>query len=135
LYRAVFHAQLPEKFIPTFFILLAPPAIGFIAYMRITASWDAFSSFLLMLTYFFIILLAVMYRSFKQIKFFMSWWAFTFPLTAVSIASVVAYQVTKYDFYKYAAWTMLFVALTAISIVAWQTVLHIRKGEICVKED
>ena len=47
IYRVIFHGQLPQKFIPTFFIILAPPAIGFIAYMRIAASWDAFAIFLL----------------------------------------------------------------------------------------
>jgi len=135
LYRAIFHAQLPEKFIPTFFILLAPPAVGFIAYMRITASWDTFSVFLLLLTYFFIGLLIVMYRSFTQLKYFMSWWAFTFPLTAASISSAVAFQVTHYLFFKVTAWFILVSAIIAISIVVWHTIIHIRKGEICVKEE
>jgi tellurite resistance protein len=135
LYRAIFHAQLPEKFIPTFFILLAPPAIGFIAYMRIAQSWDTFSVFLLLMTYFFIALLATMYKSFTKLKFFMSWWAFTFPLTAATIASVVAFQVTGFQSFKFISWLLLFVAITVISIVAWFTYLNIRKGEICVKED
>jgi len=135
LYRAIFHKQLPEKFIPTFFILLAPPAVGFISYMRITASWDSFSVFLLFMTYFFVVLLMVLYKSFLQLKFFMSWWAFTFPLAASAIASTVAYQITHYMIFKLASWFLLFAAITAITIVAWHTFINIRKGEICVKED
>jgi len=135
LYRAIFHAQLPEKFIPTFFILLAPPAIGFVAYMRIAASWDSFSVFLLLLTYFFIALLGTMYKSFMRLKFFMSWWAFTFPLAAATIASAVAYQVTLFSFFKYVSWVLLFSAFAAILIITWFTIINIRKGEICVKED
>jgi tellurite resistance protein len=135
LYRAIFHAQLPEKFIPTFFILLAPPAIGFVAYMRIAASWDSFSVFLLLLTYFFIALLVTMYKSFMSLKFFMSWWAFTFPLAAATITSAVAYQITLFSFFKYVSWVLLFSAFTAILIITWFTVINIRKGEICVKED
>lgn len=135
LYRAIFHVQLPEKFIPTFFILLAPPAVGFISYMRITMSWDSFSVFLLLMAYFFIVLLAVMYKSFTKLKFFMSWWAFTFPLAAMTIASAVAFQVTHFLYFQYAAWVFLFTAIIAISIVAWHTLVHIRKGEICIKED
>lgn len=135
LYRAIFHAQLPEKFIPTFFILLAPPAVGFISYMRIAASWDAFSGFLLLMTYFFIILIAVMYKSFYKIKFFMSWWAFTFPLAASTIASVVAFQVTGEWIFKLFAWILLVLASSAISIVAWFTVKNMLRGEICIKED
>lgn len=135
LYRAVFHAQLPEKFIPTFFILLAPPAIGFVSYMRITASWDTFAIFLLFMAYFFVILLATMCKSFTKLKFFMSWWAFTFPLAAVTIASSVALQITHYTGFVIISWVMLVTTIAAIGIVAWQTIVHIRKGEICVKEE
>jgi tellurite resistance protein len=135
LYRAIFHVQMPEKFIPTFFILLAPPAVGFIAYMRIAASWDTFSVFLLLMTYFFITLLVVMYKSFIQLKYFMSWWAFTFPLAASSIASAVAFQVTHYVFFKLMAWVILLSAIASILIVAWYTVKNMQKGEICIKEE
>ncbi len=135
LYRAVFHAQLPEKFIPTFFILLAPPAVGFISYMRLAGSWDGFSIFMLLITYFFIVLLLVMHRSFYQLKFFMSWWAFTFPLAATTIASTVAFQVTNSDVFKYIAWVMLILTISVISVVAWYTAINMRKGEICIKED
>ena len=135
MYRAVFHAQLPEKFIPTFFILLAPPAIGFVSYMRLTSSWDSFAIFLLFMAYFFVILLIALYKSFAKLKFFMSWWAFTFPLAAVTIASSVAFQVTHYLFFMVVSWLMLFVTIAAITIVARQTIIHMRKGEICVKEE
>lgn len=135
LYRAIFHAQLPEKFIPTFFILLAPPAVGFTSYLRITASWDSFSTFLLMMTYFFMLLLGVMYKSFTQLKYYMSWWAFTFPLAAATIASSVAFQISQNMYFKGIAWGLLLVTITAILIVTWFTIIHIRKGEICVKEE
>ncbi len=135
LYRAVFHDQLPEKFIPTFFILLAPPAIGFVSYIRITSSWDSFAIFLIMIAYFFLALLATMYKSFTKLKYFMSWWAFTFPLTAVTVASTVAYQVTHYAGFMIISWVMIFITLTAVFIVARQTLLHIAKGEICIKEE
>jgi len=133
--RAIFHAQLPEKFIPTFFILLAPPAVGFIAYMRIAASWDAFSVFLLFMSYFFVVMLITMHKSFTKLKFFMSWWAFTFPLAAVTIASAVAFQVTHFPGFRIISWVMLLITLTAILIVAWNTFLQARRGEICVNED
>lgn len=135
LYRAIFHAQLPEKFIPTFFILLAPPAVGFISYIRIGMSWDLFSMFLLFIAYFIIALLSTLYKSFFRLKFFMSWWAFTFPLAAVSIMSTVAYQVTDFPGYKLVSWIMLAITLSAIGIVLRQTIIHLRRGEICIRED
>jgi len=135
LYRAVFHAQLPEKFIPTFFILIAPPAVGFISYMRITGSWDNLSVFLLFMGYFFIALLISMYKSFTKLKYFMSWWAFTFPITAITIASVLAYQITLMAIFKYAAWILFSSAIIIIGIVAHATIKHALKGEICIKEE
>lgn len=134
-YRTIFHDHIPEKFIPTFFILLAPPSIGFVSYMRITGSWDNFSVFLLLLSYFFIILLLSMSKRFSGLKFYMSWWAFTFPLTAVTVASLVAFQVTQDFAYMFISWLMLGLSFGAISVVAWQTIRHIIKGEICVEED
>ena len=133
--RAIFHHQLPQKFMPTLFILIAPPAIGFIAYMRITQSWDSFAILMLFLAYFFVVLLLFMYKSFYKIEFFISWWAFTFPLTAITIASVVAFQITHFEIYKYLSFIMFGFAILTISFVSYKTIGKIKKGEICVDED
>lgn len=133
--RAIFHHQLPQKFVPTLFILIAPPAIGFISYMRIMQSWDTFAVFLLFIAYFFVALLMVLYKNFRKLEFFISWWAFTFPLMAITIASVVAFQITHENIYKYLSFFFITIAIVTISFVAWKTIGKIRKGEICVNED
>lgn len=133
--RAIFHHQLPQKFLPTLFILIAPPAVGFISYLRIGQSWDTFAVFMLYLAYFFVVLIIFLYRSFSKLKFFLSWWAFTFPLTAITIASVVAYQVSSQIIYKYLAFIMLSISVVMISIVVWRTLVHMKAGEICVNEE
>ena len=133
--RAIFHHQLPQKFMPTLFILIAPPAVGFIAYMRIAQSWDGFAVLLLFLAYFFVVLILFLYKSFRKIKFFISWWAFTFPLDAITIASVVAYQITGQPIYKYLAFILFALTLVTVAYVAWMTIRKIRQGEICVNED
>ena len=133
--RAIFHHQLPQKFIPTLFILIAPPAVGFIAYVRITQSWDSFAVFMLFMGYFFVVLLLFLRKSFYNIKFFLSWWAFTFPMTAITIASVVAYQITQQEVFKYFAFVLFTMAVIIVGIVSWKTIQKIRLGEICVNED
>ncbi|MEN8204154.1 MAG: SLAC1 anion channel family protein [Bacteroidota bacterium] len=133
--RAIFHHQLPQKFIPTLFILIAPPAIGFIAYIRIGQSLDYFAVFMLFLAYFFVILIFFLYRSFKKLEFFISWWAFTFPLDAMTLASVVAYQITAQEIYKYLSFVMFALTLLTIGFVSIKTLQKIRQGEICVNED
>ena len=133
--RAIFHHQLPQKFIPTLFILIAPPAIGFISYIRIAQSWDSFAVLLLFIAHFFVVLLLFLYKSFKKLKFFISWWAFTFPLMAITLASVVAYQVSAVNIYKYLAFAMFGFAVITILFVVWVTIGKVRQGEICVNED
>jgi tellurite resistance protein len=46
LYRLIFHEPLAKKLVPTFFILFAAPAIAFIAYYKLTNSFDAFAHIL-----------------------------------------------------------------------------------------
>jgi tellurite resistance protein len=133
--RAIFHHQMPQKFIPTLFILIAPPAVGFIAYMRIAQSLDNFAFFMLFMAYFFVVLLFFLYKSFKKLKFFLSWWAFTFPLDAITLASVVAYQITQQDIYKYLSFFMFGLTIITIGFVTWATIGKINKGEICISED
>ncbi|MEN8186539.1 MAG: SLAC1 anion channel family protein [Bacteroidota bacterium] len=133
--RAIFHHQLPQKFIPTLFILIAPPAIGFIAYIRLAQSWDNFAIFMLFIAYFFVVLLLFLYRSFKKLEFFISWWAFTFPLMAITIASVVAFQITHQTIFKYAAFALITIAIITVGYVSWKTIEKIKQGKICIKED
>lgn len=133
--RVVFHHQLPQKFIPTLFILIAPPAVGFLAYMRMTESFDYFAKFMLFIAYFFVILLMFLRKSFYKLKFFISWWAFTFPLMAITLASATAFQTTGSDIYKYIALVLAIIAVFIISLVGWKTIGRVRRGEICVNED
>jgi len=133
--RVIFHHQLPQKFIPTLFILIAPPAVGFIAYYRLTQQWDLVAESLISLTYFFVLLLIFLAKSFRKLKFFISWWAFTFPLDALTIASVLAYQVTNKPVYMYASWAGISLAVLFITMVSVRTIGKIRHKEICVKED
>lgn len=41
--RSVFHPPLPVQLLPTYFILMAPPAIGFVSYIKISESADTFA--------------------------------------------------------------------------------------------
>ena len=41
--RVLFHHPIPDKLMPTLFILIAPPAVGFIAYLRLAGELDSFA--------------------------------------------------------------------------------------------
>ncbi len=132
--RIIFHHQLVGKFMPTLFIFVAPPSIGFIAYVKMFGQFDLFGGILYNLAIFFTLLLFFMYKNFLGLKFFISWWAFTFPLTAVTISSMLAYKITKLVLYKYFALLFMIVATVVITIVALSTIKYMVLGEICIDE-
>ena len=134
-YRVVFHKPLPSKLTPTFFMLVAPPSVAFISYVRINRQIDQFSLSLLMTAAMFMLLLVAMHRSFKGLKFFLSWWSFTFPLGAFAIAWTVAYLVTRNVVFAVPAWIFGSITMIVNGVVSWQTIRNAFSGNICVKED
>ena len=132
--RIIFHHQLAVKFMPTLFILIAPPAVGFIAYFKMYGVIDLFAMILFNLALFFTLLVAFMYKNFIKIKFYISWWAFVFPLSAMGIASMLMYHQTGDLLLLILSYTMVFVTSVVILIVLYQTVLHVRREEICIQE-
>jgi len=132
--RIIFHKQFAPKFMPTLFILIAPPAIGFISYIKLTSSLDFFAHILYSLALFFTILVFVMYKNYINIKFFISWWAFTFPMAAVTLASLLMYDLTSYLFYAVISYILAFITTFVVFLVAKETIKHMFKKEICIME-
>ncbi len=132
--RIIFHAQFMPKFMPTLFILIAPPTIGFISYVKLTGNLDFFAQILFNLGLFFTILVFVMYKNFINIKFFISWWAFTFPMAAVTLATILMYELTHYWFYSVLSYVLMVITTIVVFLVAKQTIIHMNKKEICIME-
>ena len=132
--RIIFHHQLAVKFMPTMFILIAPPAVSFIAYVKMFETIDTFATILFNLALFFTLLVAFMYKSFIKIKFFISWWAFVFPLAAMAISAMLMYHHSHEAWHLALSYGMVVVTTVVIAIVIYQTLLHMQKGEICVQE-
>ncbi len=132
--RIIFHHQLAVKFMPTMFILIAPPAVGFIAYFKMYGVIDVFATLLFNIALFFTLLIAFMYKNFVKIKFFISWWAFVFPLAAMGISAMLMYHETKDTMLLILSYMMVSVTTVVIAIVLYQTITHMLKGEVCVQE-
>ena len=132
--RIIFHNQMAVKFMPTLFILIAPPAVGFIAYFKMFGVLDTFAIILFNLALFFTILVAFMYKNFIKIKFFISWWAFVFPVAAMAISTMLMYHENSCLFLLLLSYIMIAAVTIIVSIVSYQTIVHIRKKEICIQE-
>lgn len=133
-YRILFCDQLPAKFMPTLFIFIAPPSVAFIDYIKLTGNFNEFSMFLLSLAIFFGILVLFMYKNFLKLKFFLSWWAFTFPTAALCIALIKAYELTEHKGFLWGGLAAFIGLCALIIIVAFCTIKSIKNNDICVTE-
>ena len=133
-YRVLFHQPLPEKLMPTFFILIAPPAVGFLSYVNLTGNLDAFARVLYFLALFLTILLLIQYRHFFRLKFFLSWWAYSFPLAAVTIGTMRMYELTGKNGFYYLGETMLALLSMVILLLLYKTFRAVSAQRICVEE-
>ncbi len=133
-YRFIFHNPLPDRLYPTFFILIAPPAIGFISYTKIIGSIDTLGNLLFYFALFLCIVLFALIKKFINLKFYISWWAYTFPLDAITIAIAMRYQMTGLAFYKLLTLIALAITTTIIGIVTLKTIHAVSKRQICVEE-
>jgi len=92
--RLVFHDPLPERLQPTLVILIAPPAAGFLAWVKLTGGIDHLAHILLNGGYFFGLIVAVQLPRILRLPFAMSFWALSFPVAALTIASLQYAEVT-----------------------------------------
>ncbi len=132
--RIVFHHQLAQKFMPTLFIFLAPPAVAFIAYFKLFHEMDTFALILFNISVFFALLLVFMFKNFIGMKFFISWWAFVFPVAAMAIAAMVVYHKTQSTAMMYGSYVALGATTLVVLVVIWYTLKCALKGKICVQE-
>ncbi len=132
--RIIFHDPMPERLVPTFFILIAPPAVGFIAWFRLTGGLDDFGRVLYYAALFFTLLLATQIGKFAKLPFFLSWWAYSFPLAAMTVATMVMYQELQTPVFRGLSMLLLGVLTLVILMLVAKTLAAIFRHGICVEE-
>lgn len=132
--RIIFHHPIADKLVPTFFILFAPPIIGFISLSKLIPDMNYFGNMLYYFGAFLFILILFQYKLFTKIKFYLSWWAYSFPLDALVIGTLLMYHQTNLLFFKIASISLLLFLNLVIFILLVKTVRAIKNREICVEE-
>jgi tellurite resistance protein len=133
-YRVLFHRPIPDKLMPTLFILIAPPAVGFIAYLKLTGALDSFARTLYFVALFFTLLLLTQLGRFAKLRFYLSWWAYSFPLAAVTIASLLMSEQTGAHASLYVGGGLLLALTGIVVLLLSRTLSAVRKHGICVPE-
>lgn len=132
--RMVFHDPIPARLFPTMVVLIAPPAVAFVAYYNLIGGIDPFARILLNLAYVFSILVLIQSPKFLRLPFSLSWWALSFPVAALTAASFLYAKVLQSPSHLIIG----FIALAAITVIivglACRTVIAVIQGKVFVPD-
>ena len=132
--RLMFHDPMPGKMIPTLMILVAPPAVSFSSWLRLNGEVDAFGHLLLSAAYVFALLVTTQTAKLRKLPFALSWWALSFPIAALAIASFgYAHQASSVAHQMIGA-GLLALLIAVVGLLIVRTGMAIRAGTICVPE-
>ncbi len=133
--RIFFHNPIQDKLLPTLFILFAPPAIGFIALTKLLGELNIFGNMLYYIAAFLFILIMFQGRRLFHLKFDIPWWAYSFPLDALVIATLLMYHKTGSAFYRYSSWAVFIFLNLIILILISKTFTAVKHKLLCIDED
>lgn len=134
--RLVFHDEpLPAKLAPMMTILIAPPAVILLAYLRLVP--DAFATpipqAMFGVAVFFALLVVTQAPALRKAPFALSAWAYSFPVAAFTVATIV-----MADHYGgvllAAAWAMVAGVTSIIAALTVRTMVAIGRGALFVPE-
>lgn len=132
--RLIFHETLPARFKPMLFILLAPPSVGFISYSSLVPELTDFSRMLASIALFTAILLLLHINQFRKSEFYLSSWAFSFPVAAFNVALFRYAELTESSTCRYMGGILLGGLTLLILWLVLNTLKAIKAGKICTPE-
>ncbi len=128
-YRLVTGDALEAPMRPTLAILMAPPSVAFLAWLQLGSDLSGAGLVLYFIALLNFLLLIPQVPGFLKLPFFPSWWAYTFPLAAFTVAT-----------YRFDALTgavgggllglLAGLATVVIVLVAGRTLVAIVRGEL-----
>ena len=134
MYRLFFHEPLPARMTPMLFILLAPPSVGFVSYIGMVGELDVFARIIYYMALFLGLLLAMNIFRFLKVPFFISSWAYSFPLAALTIATMKMTHLTSSLFFQALSGVLLCLLTVLLSWLVVRTVKAVFAAELCRPE-
>jgi len=132
--RLMFHDPMPSKMVPTLMILVAPPAVAFSAWLRLEGEVGAFGHFLLSAAYVFALLVSTQAAKLRKLPFALSWWALSFPVAALAIASFGYAHMASSQAHQWIGAGLLALLILVVALLIARTAMAIRAGMICLPE-
>jgi len=119
-HRLLFHPPLPQKLLPTLFILLAPPSVSFLAYLKLSGGFNDMA--------------VTQIKRMLAIQFSLVWWAYTFPLSAFTVSLLTMHEITGQDLFFYAGYAGCYLSLGVVGGLTVRTLIALISGKIMIPE-
>jgi len=133
--RIIFHHPLSSKIYPTLIILIAPPAVAFLSLTNLYhGELLVVSKILYYFALFMFIVLVTKINIFVKLKFYMSWWAYSFPIAVLTTATILFYSKTHFFYIKYLSIFLYILLVVIVFILLYKTILWIRLKTLCIEE-
>jgi tellurite resistance protein len=128
-YRLVIGDALEAPMRPTLAILMAPPAVAFLAWLQLGDGLAGVGLVLYFIAVLNFLLLIPQVPGFLKLPFFPSWWAYTFPLAAFTVATFRFAELSG-ALADGALMALAGLATGVILVVAGRTLLAVKRGEL-----
>ena len=125
--RLVLVAPLPGPLVPTMAILVAPPAVGGMAWLALNGQViDEVSIALVGSTFFMLLIQIALLPTYRRLAFSLGFWSFTFSFAAIGSQIIILSGIARY-----AGWQgVIIAALSAVSIfVLWIAMRSLVSGQ------
>ena len=115
-------------------ILVAPPAIGFVAWSQLSGGVDGFGRILFYAAIAFALVFLTQLGRLRRLPFMISWWAYSFPFAALTIATFVYGEATGIAGFTVAAYGLYALLVATIGFLTVRTLIGLARGEILKPE-
>ena len=134
--RLIFHGPIPARLLPTLAILIAPPAVGLISWVRLTGEIGVTGRFLYSIALLFLLVVATQARALVRLPFSLAWWAYSFPLAAFVLSSFLfAEREPDAGIHALLGWLGTGLLALVLVVLVWQTFRAVARDAICQPED
>lgn len=106
--------------------------LDFAGALRWLGTLDAFARVLYYSSMFLTLLLLTLAGRFVRLHYCISWWAYSFPLAAVSIATLIMFQLTGLLTVAVVGWTLLSLVSLVVIFLLYRTAVAVGGRTICV---
>ena len=129
--RLLTQAAPPDGLLPTLMILIAPPSLLMMDYLRLDPNGaQAFPKILYYASVLFFLVVLTQVSRLARIKFALSWWAYTFPLAAFTVGTLTFAQVSGIVALRHFGAVLFAILIVIVLAVLWKTLRALVAGQV-----